>query len=85
MAQRLMCFLAGLLLLSTTAHAAAKQSGVGDVLGGLAWMGGFVAICYLIVLGLRRLGSKPKGQWDGPQGDEMVRLGTSISRPIDER
>jgi hypothetical protein len=61
----------------------AAQSG--GVLGGLVWMGLFVLICYLIVRVVRRLGSGSAKHLDDPQGDEFVRLGTSISRPVDER
>ncbi len=57
----------------------------GGVLSGLVWMGLFVLICYLIVRVVRRLGAGNAQHLDDPQGDEFVRLGTSISRPVDER
>jgi len=65
--------------------AATKSESAGDAFGGFGWIALFVLFCYLVVFCIRRLGSSRRA-WDAdPQADEMVRMGTSISRPIDER
>lgn len=56
-----------------------------DALGGFALLLGFVVVCLLLVNWIRGLNKGKRRQLDDPQGDAALKIGTSISRPIDER
>ena len=57
----------------------------GDALGGFALLLGFAVICFLVVNWIRGRTKSKRRQLDDPKGDAALKVGTSISRPIDER